>query len=63
MMVTSPKHYCAQPNVGYVKPGDTVEMQVMVEPMENEKKIEEEHHKFMLQVSVFICHFTRYMYI
>lgn len=51
MMVTAPKHYCCRPNIGYVRPGDTVELQVMVEPMKDEKKIEQERHKFMIQVS------------
>jgi hypothetical protein len=50
MMVTAPKHYCCRPNIGYVRPGDTVELQVMVEPMKDEKKIEQEKHKFMIQV-------------
>uniref|UniRef100_A0AC34GLM5 Major sperm protein n=1 Tax=Panagrolaimus sp. ES5 TaxID=591445 RepID=A0AC34GLM5_9BILA len=49
MMVTAPKHYCCRPNIGYVRPGDTVELQVMVEPMKDEKKIEQERHKFMIQ--------------
>uniref|UniRef100_A0AC34RCB4 Major sperm protein n=1 Tax=Panagrolaimus sp. JU765 TaxID=591449 RepID=A0AC34RCB4_9BILA len=51
-MVTAPKHYCCRPAVGYVKPNETVELQVMVEPLEDEKKLEAEKHKFMVQALV-----------
>ncbi|CAG8430162.1 unnamed protein product [Penicillium salamii] len=33
---TAPKHYCVRPNSGHIEPGDTVEVQVLLQAMKEE---------------------------
>ena len=41
---TAPKRYCVRPNVGLLKPGETSDVKVLLQPGETDEK-----HKFQVQ--------------
>lgn len=45
---TAPRHYCVKPNSGLVKPNDSVNVDVMLQPFDHDAA-EHKRHKFMVQ--------------
>ncbi|KAH7710317.1 MSP domain-containing protein VAP, partial [Aphelenchoides avenae] len=50
---TAPRFYCVRPNSGVVKPGDTANIAVMLQPVDQAATLESERtrHKFMIQTA------------
>lgn len=51
MKTTAPKHYCVRPNSGIIKPRNTAEVSVHLQPTDSPSALDREgaKHKFMIQ--------------
>ena len=55
---TAPKRYCVRPNVGLLKPGETSDVKVLLQPGETDEK-----HKFQVQSLVGQYYYFRLFFI
>lgn len=44
---TAPRRYCVRPNSGQIGPGETAEVNIMLQPSQNNEDLN--RHKFMVQ--------------